>query len=43
MESIADKEEESEVPDPVIVSHIIAVGDEDVVASGVAGEVVALV
>ena len=36
------KEVEAGVPDPIIVSHIVAVGDEDVVVSGVAGGVVAL-
>jgi len=39
---VADEEEEAGVPDPVMVSRIVAVGDEDVVVSGVAGGVVAV-
>ena len=39
---MADGEEEAGVPDPVMVSHIVAFGDEDVVLSGVAGAVVAV-
>jgi len=39
---VAGGEAEAGVPDPVMVSHIVAVGDEDVVVSGVAGGIVAL-
>jgi len=39
---VADEEEETGVPDPVMVSHIVAFGDEDVLVSGVAGTVVAV-
>jgi len=39
---VADKEEEAGVPDPLMVSHIVAFGDEDVVVSGVAGTVVSV-
>jgi len=39
---VADEEEEAGVPDPVIVSHIVAFGDEDLVVSDVAGTVVAV-
>jgi len=39
---VADEEEEAGVPDPVMVSHIVAFGDDDVVVSGVAGTVVAV-
>jgi len=42
VEGVADEEEEDGVPDPVMVSHIVAFGDEDVVVSGVAGTVVAV-
>ena len=41
-EGVAKEEEETGVPDPVMVSHIVAFGDEDVVVLGVAGEVVAV-
>ena len=39
---VADEEEEAGIPDPVMVSHIVAFEDEDVVVSGVAGTVVAV-
>jgi len=39
---VAGEEEEAGVPDPGMVSHIVAVGDEDVLLSGVAGTVVAV-
>jgi len=39
---VADEEAEAGVPDPVMVSHIVAFGDEDVVVTGVAGAVVAV-
>jgi len=39
---VAGEEEEAGVPDPMMVSHIVAVGDEDVVVEGVAGSVVAV-
>ena len=42
MGGVADEEEEAGVPDHVMVSHIVAFGDEDVVVSGVAGTVVAV-
>jgi len=41
-ESVADVEKEAGVPDPMMVSRIMAVGDEDVVVSGVTGGVVAV-
>jgi len=40
--SVADEEEAAGVPDPVMVSRIVAVGDEDVVVLGVADSVVAV-
>ena len=38
--SVAGEEEEDGVPDPVMVCCIVAVGDEDMVVSGVADSVV---
>jgi len=39
---VAQEEEEAGVSDPVIVHHIVAFEDEDVVVSGMAGTVVAV-